>query len=88
MEARRLPIAGDKSGDLTKSILRKWEQQGGFIRFVNQDTLDLRRQNLEHVSMKDAMDHVDDWKVDWDMNLTEEEIALVRNPTWRAGLTL
>ena len=25
-------------------------------------------------------------QVDWDMDLTEEEIALVRDPRWRASL--
>ena len=43
--------------------------------------------NLQWVSLAAAMEHVDDWKVDWDMNLTKEEIALVMDPEWRDGLT-
>ena len=30
---------------------------------------------------------MDDWKVDWDMDLTRREIALVKDPVWRAGLS-
>ena len=33
------------------------------------------------------MDHIDEWKVDWDMDLTRREIALVKDPVWRAGLS-
>jgi hypothetical protein len=43
--------------------------------------------NLVFVSLGDAMRRIDDWVVDWDMDLTEEEIALVRTEEWRAGLT-
>ena len=42
--------------------------------------------NLEFVSLREAMQHVHDWKVDWDMELTKEERALVLTPAWRENL--
>jgi len=75
-----------KENKLTTSIIKKWNKQGGPIRFKNGDTLDLRRANLESVSYKDALEHLDDWKTDILMDLTEEEKALVRDPKWRKGL--
>ena len=33
------------------------------------------------------MDHIDEWKVDWDIDLTRREIALVKDPVWCAGLS-
>lgn len=74
---------------LTSSILAKWNDQGSFIRFLDGNTLNCHITNLTPVSLGDAMQHVDGedvWKVDWDMNLTPNEIALVRSPEWRAGL--
>ena len=69
---------------LTKSIFEKWRKQEYFVRFVNGNTLDCRRENLETVLLTDALiDHIDDWKVDWDMDLTSTEVALVRDPAWR-----
>ena len=79
----------DSSADedkLTNSILRKWRSRP-FIRFVNGNHQDCRLLNLVMVSLDDAMDHIDDWKVDWDMDLTRREIELVRDPVWRAGLS-
>jgi hypothetical protein len=72
--------------ELTNSILRKWRNRP-FIRFVNGDQRDCSIRNLAMVSLDDAMDHIDDWKVDWDMDLTRREIELVRDPVWRAGLS-
>ena len=74
---------------LTSSILAKWRDQGSFIRFLDGNTLNCAITNLTPVSLGDAMQHVDGedvWKVDWDMCLTRNEIALVRSPEWRAEL--
>jgi hypothetical protein len=38
------------------------------------------------VSIEDALNHIDDWRVDWDRELTAAEEELVRKPEWRAGL--
>jgi hypothetical protein len=43
-------------------------------------------QNLLFVSLCDIFVHIDEWVVDWDMNLTSKEIDLVMDPTWRATL--
>ena len=72
---------------LTNSILNKWNEQGGFIRFIDGNTVNCAITNLQRVSPKEAMENINSWKVDWDMELTEEEIALVNNPEWRRGLT-
>jgi hypothetical protein len=70
---------------LTDSILNKWKAQRTFIRFVDGNTKNCAVSNLHYVLLPDALDHIDNWKVDWDMELTEEEIALVKKPEWRAG---
>jgi len=44
--------------------------------------------NLHPVTLKDAMENVHTWKVDWDMNLTQEERNLVLTDEWREGLRL
>ena len=71
---------------LTASILRKWAAQGSFIRFVDGNTRNCAVSNLQYVHLRDAMAHVADWKVDWDMELSAKERALVMTPEWRARL--
>lgn len=72
---------------LTKSIIRKWRHQKTFIRFLNGDIHDCRVCNLQYVSLRDALNHIHDWAVDWDMDLTEEERLLVLDENWRRGLS-
>lgn len=72
---------------LTQSIIRKWRKQGKFIRFLNGDKTDCRVSNLQYVSLADAMDHIHEWVVDWDMTLTNREKQLVMDLKWRSGLT-
>ena len=55
---------------LTKSILKKWNEQRHFIRFLDGNTHNCVIGNLCRVSILEAMDNID-WKVDWEMNLTE-----------------
>jgi hypothetical protein len=74
------------ASDTTMSILRKWREQRQFIRFLDGDVTNSAVSNLEFVSLRDALDHLEEWKVDWDMDLTAEERALVLTPEWRAGL--
>lgn len=73
---------------LTNNILKKWRKQKTFIRFINGNTLDCRLSNLEQVSLQDALMHVHDWVVDWDMDLTHREKQLVLDDNWRLGLIL
>jgi hypothetical protein len=75
---------------MTQSILDTWKAQKTFIRFRDGNTNNVAVANLVYVSLADAMAHVDGndaWKVDWDMNLTEEQRRVVMDPNWRAGLT-
>lgn len=67
----------------TASIMRKWAEQGRFIRWLGGNCRNNCITNLQEVSPMDAMDHIDDWKVDWDIYLTPKEIALVRTKSWR-----
>jgi hypothetical protein len=71
---------------LTTSILKKWKKQEAFTRFIDGETANCSIDNLQYVTLKDAMDHIHDWKVDWDAFLTKKEIGLVMDPDWRAGL--
>ena len=70
---------------MTNSILRKWAKQGGFIRFLDGNTMNSAVTNLTWVTLRDAMENIS-WTVDWDSELTEEECLLVETPEWRAGL--
>ena len=77
-----------KLAALMQSVLRKWGEQGNFIRFMDGKIQNSAVANLRYVSLRDCLQHVDAWTADWDMNLTAEEIEVVRNPTYRAGLLL
>lgn len=69
---------------LTVSIVKKWKEQGLFIRFLNGNTLDCNISNLRQVQIEEAMEHIDDWVVDWDLHLTDDEVQFVMdNPEWR-----
>jgi hypothetical protein len=68
---------------MTISIIKKWEEQQIFVRFMNGDTTHCRAANLDVVSLKDALEHIHDWVVDWDLELTDKEIQLVQRPDWR-----
>ena len=74
----------------TNSILRKWREQGKFLRFVDGNTTNCAVTNLQFVQLRDALNHVHDWKVYWDAELTAAERALVltprTTPDWRAHL--
>ena len=71
---------------MTTSILKTWKAQGTFVRFKDGDTRNCSVDNLEHVQLENAMRNIDTWTVDWDMDLTPQQIALVRQPEWRKGL--
>jgi len=75
-----------KTFKLTERILRKWRSRPMFIRFINGDKLDCRRCNLQEVPLHEAMNHVHDWVVDWDIDLTPAEKRLVLDNEWRSGL--
>lgn len=72
--------------EMTKSIVTKWREQQIFVRFMNGDTRDCHHSNLQVVSLKNAMENIDDWTVDWDMYLSDEETQLVQCPAWRLQL--
>jgi len=73
---------------MTMSIIKKWEKQQIFVRFMNGDTTHCHAANLDNVSLKDALEHIHDWVVDWDMELTDKEIQLVQRPAWRLRLLM
>jgi hypothetical protein len=74
--------------EMTNSIIAKWREQQFFVRFVDGDTRNCRRagKNLQVVSLKHAMENINDWAVDWDLTLTHEETRLVKFPTWHRQL--
>ena len=77
-----------EKGELTDSIIRKWRNKGVFICFVDGNPNNRSDSNLMFVSLQEAMEHIEDWVVDWDLDLTPEEIAVVCDPEWRAGLAI
>jgi hypothetical protein len=74
------------NSQVTRSILKKWREKGSFVRFLNGDNRDCSVNNLRDVTLKDALDNIDSWTVDWDLNLTENEKDLVRTKSWRNNL--
>ena len=76
------------SNQLTTSIMKKWREQHGmsFVRFLDGNMKNICADNLQWVSVKEAMAHIHDWTTDWDVYLTKRERALVLTEAWRAGL--
>ena len=58
-------------------IVCTWLEQGTLIRFVDGNISNCAASNLQFVSLRDALNEVGNWKVDWDMNLTEFECGVV-----------
>jgi hypothetical protein len=58
-------------------ILNIWSAQKSFIRFMDGNTGNCAVSNLKYVKPVDAMNHME-WKVDWDINLSEEQIGFVQ----------
>ena len=74
-------------GELTGSITKSWSRM--FIRFIDGDIQNVNPSNLTcelpgDVLVKNWANP--DWRVDWDMDLSDDEIQLVLNPEWRKGL--
>ena len=72
----------------TQSIIEKWKKQECFIRHINGNKLDNRRENLQIIDQYDFLvNHFDDgWTVDWMIYLTKNEMELVNDKNWRKGL--
>ena len=62
---------------VVSKIVSKWLEQGTFIRCVDGDVSNCAACNLQFVSLRDALERVGTWKVDWDMNLTKFECGVV-----------
>ena len=55
------------------------------IRFLNGISTDCREENMQLVSLRDALVNINEWKVDWDKKLTPNEIRKVNNQNyWRS----
>ena len=55
------------------------------IRFLNGISTDCREENMQLVSLRDALVKINEWKVDWDKKLTPNEIRKVNNQNyWRS----
>ena len=67
--------------DIVRTIRDKWHEQtkaygGWFIHFIDGNTANCSSVNLAYVNPYYAFKNPN-WVVDWDMNLTEEEIQYV-----------
>ena len=72
---------------LTRSIMRSWARM--FIRFIDGNTQNCNLLNLTGESPDDVLVKNwanPDWRVDWDMDLSDDEVQIVLNPEWRKGL--
>jgi len=61
--------------------------KGGFVRHKDGNTANNEATNIEWVTLEEAMANYDDWVVDFDILLDDEEKRLVADPEWRRGLT-
>ena len=57
--------------------LKETEDYPLFIRHKNGNTTDNRVENLEQVHIRDAFAHINDWKVDWVCDITEDDRAFL-----------
>ena len=72
---------------LTRSITRSWARP--FIRFIDGNIQNCNFLNLTYESPDDVLVKNwanPDWRVDWDMDLSDDEVQIVLNPEWRKGL--
>jgi hypothetical protein len=75
--------------NLTGSNTRSWAKQGMFIRFIDGDVQNCNHLNLACERPGDVLIKNwanPDWRVDWDMELSDDEVQIVLNPQWRRGL--
>ena len=71
----------------TATILAKWSNRNNyFIRHKDNNTQNNKINNLEYVSVKDAMENFDTWTTDWMDGLTKIERKIVSLKNWREGL--
>ena len=63
---------------MMNEILDIWRAQQHFIRFVDGNKSNCSITNLEWCKPAAAMRNINHWAVDWDMNLTAEQIEFVR----------
>lgn len=75
----------DNSSDaVSESIIRKFNTRDFFCRFKDKKTSNCAISNLEKVTLQDAMANIDNWVVDFDMDLTDLEKKTVLDPAWRS----
>jgi len=62
------------------NIIKKWREQAtmGFVRFLNGNTTDCHEANLQFVSLRDVILHLDEWKVNWSINFTDLEFDMTK----------
>jgi hypothetical protein len=80
MKKEKLTTQGSEEDRLMyKAIIDKWTENRGRLVFRNLtgDWRDVNPMNYKIITLYDAMIHPE-WHVDWDNELTEEEIAFVR----------
>jgi hypothetical protein len=72
--------------DPTTTILRKWRKQGVFYRYKDGDRRNNAAKNLQQVTLKEALANFNTWVCDWDLDLSDTEIAIVNNSAWRYAI--
>ena len=58
-------------------IIAIWNKKSCFVRFVDGNIDNCRADNLEWCLLVTAMENID-WKVDWDADLSEDQIDFVK----------
>lgn len=68
------------------SVLRKWNNQSYFARFIDKNRNNCNGLNLQWVLLKDALAHFDTWECDIDFEMTIEEMKVIKCNEWRKHL--
>ena len=73
-----------------QSILGKWAAQGTFTRYLDGNRQNAGAGNAVPAGLRECLKpaNLAAWCVDWDANLSREEVELVRNPSLCAALLL
>ena len=53
-----------------------------FLQFLDGDKTHVSRRNVRPCTLRDVLVHFDEWTIDWERDLTAEEIELVSTTNW------
>ena len=68
--------------------MRKWRQRPLFVRFIDGDSSNYSKHNIDHITLKPAVQNHGVWTTNLDSELTEKERELLNDHRWRRRLSM